>query len=38
MVKKKEIEFLKQFVMITIFSLFGEVLNHFIPLPVPASV
>lgn len=31
-------EFLKQFGIITALSLFGELLNHLIPLPVPASV
>ena len=31
-------ELLKQFGIITALSLLGEILNHIIPLPVPASV
>ena len=31
-------KFLKQFTIILIVSFIGEILNHLIPLPVPASI
>lgn len=31
-------KYLKQFLMIILVSCVGEVLNHFIPLPIPASI
>lgn len=31
-------KFLKQFGIILVFSFIGELLNHVLPLPVPASI
>ena len=31
-------KYLKQFLIIILVSCIGEVLNHFIPLPIPASI
>lgn len=31
-------KYLKQFGIILLFSFIGELLNHFIPLPIPASI
>ena len=31
-------KYLKQFLIIIIVSCIGEILNHFIPLPIPASI
>ena len=31
-------KFIKQFFLIVLFSLIGEVLNYLIPLPIPASI
>ena len=36
--KENEMKYLKQFLIIMLFSFIGEGLNYIIPLPVPASI
>ena len=36
--KETEMKYLKQFLIILLFSFIGEGLNYIIPLPVPASI